>query len=198
MAGFRALSVEGVVGLRAENLARSLNVSKGSFYWHFKDLNDFKAKMLAHWREQAFGEATQDDEKAHTPTARLMRLANASGAAPDDLGGTMAEPAIRDWARSDTAVRQTVEEVDKKRLAYIEGILEDLGQPDPQAAAIFYAAFIGFSQFSALRYTSDAHPDGQNAALERLASLLVRERGTSEPILKPLAGRRKRIVRKLR
>ncbi|NLH83356.1 MAG: TetR family transcriptional regulator, partial [Phyllobacteriaceae bacterium] len=37
-AAFRALSVGGVQAIRAEAIARDLNVSKGAFYWHFKDV----------------------------------------------------------------------------------------------------------------------------------------------------------------
>ena len=38
MAGFRALAADGPQAVRAETLARGLGATKGSFYWHFKDL----------------------------------------------------------------------------------------------------------------------------------------------------------------
>jgi len=34
-AGLAALAAEGPAALRAEALARQLNTTKGSFYWHF-------------------------------------------------------------------------------------------------------------------------------------------------------------------
>ena len=42
MAGFRALSAEGPQGIRVEAIARQLKLSKGSFYWHFKDVQALK------------------------------------------------------------------------------------------------------------------------------------------------------------
>ncbi|MFN3661424.1 TetR family transcriptional regulator [Yoonia sp.] len=41
MAGFRALASHGPSALRAAALARDLGTTKGSFYWHFKDLPDY-------------------------------------------------------------------------------------------------------------------------------------------------------------
>jgi len=55
-AGFRALTEKGPQALKAEPLARGLNTTKGSFYWHFKDVPAFQAEMLACWEKQA----TQD------------------------------------------------------------------------------------------------------------------------------------------
>lgn len=52
-AGFRALTQQGLSGVKAEILARELHVSKGSFYWHFKNIDALKVTMLEHWKEAA-------------------------------------------------------------------------------------------------------------------------------------------------
>ena len=54
-AGLEQLTSLGQSALRAEPLSRHLKTSKGSFYWHFKDVPDFRARMLAHWRDAARG-----------------------------------------------------------------------------------------------------------------------------------------------
>jgi AcrR family transcriptional regulator len=40
---------EGNTKLRIDTLVQSLGVTKGSFYWHFKDRDDFIFKLVEHW-----------------------------------------------------------------------------------------------------------------------------------------------------
>ena len=50
----RALEVLGKKGageLTIESLARRLGVTKGSFYWHFKDRADFFRQLIEFWDE---------------------------------------------------------------------------------------------------------------------------------------------------
>ncbi|MEM8755480.1 MAG: TetR family transcriptional regulator, partial [Pseudomonadota bacterium] len=37
------LAAEGAPALRADRMAKALGVSRGSFYWHFRDLDDLNA-----------------------------------------------------------------------------------------------------------------------------------------------------------
>ena len=52
-AGFSALQANGPSALKAEPLARALNTTKGSFYWHFRDVPAFHKHMLTHWEDEA-------------------------------------------------------------------------------------------------------------------------------------------------
>ena len=50
----RALEVLGKKGageLTVESLARQLGVTKGSFYWHFRDRADFFRQLIEYWDE---------------------------------------------------------------------------------------------------------------------------------------------------
>ena len=40
---------EGNAKLRIDTLVQSMGVTKGSFYWHFKDRDDFILKLVEHW-----------------------------------------------------------------------------------------------------------------------------------------------------
>ena len=51
--GLKTLAQKGFTALEAEPLAKAMGVSRGSFYWHFADINAFHAAVLAHWREVA-------------------------------------------------------------------------------------------------------------------------------------------------
>jgi AcrR family transcriptional regulator len=49
------LRKEGLAGVRAERLARDLNVTKGSFYHHFKNLADLQEAILDYWMNNHHG-----------------------------------------------------------------------------------------------------------------------------------------------
>lgn len=50
-AAIELIATEGIAGLRIETLARRLRVTKGSFYWHFRDRRSLQQALLEHWRE---------------------------------------------------------------------------------------------------------------------------------------------------
>ncbi|HNI73941.1 MAG TPA: TetR family transcriptional regulator, partial [Accumulibacter sp.] len=45
------LAEQGVAGMRIEVLAKTFGVTKGSFYWHFKDRQDLFNAVLETWRD---------------------------------------------------------------------------------------------------------------------------------------------------
>ena len=148
-AGFRALSTTGPDALKAEALARDLSTTKGSFYWHFKHVPEYKARMLQHWHDEAYAAITRSVDAKRDPTDRLYHLAELAADDPEDYGGAAVEPAIRAWAASDPQVATAVAEVDAKRLAYIAGLLADLGLTNPDFARIVYGAYVGMGALAA-------------------------------------------------
>ena len=145
-AGFRALTEKGPQALKAEPLARSLSVSKGSFYWHFKDIPDFKNAMIEHWQQGATADViAQISAGTAEPQAKLRALVKHSTALPRGAyGGPAVEPAIRDWARYDAKVAKVVKTIDGQRLVFTEALFKAAMQPQPaQAARLLYSALIG-------------------------------------------------------
>ena len=49
-ASLDVLAEKGLDGIRVEVLAKRLKVTKGSFYWHFKDRRDLFDAMLETWK----------------------------------------------------------------------------------------------------------------------------------------------------
>src|SRR6202044_2935550 len=91
-AAFARLSNEGIESLRIEVLARDLGVSKGSFYWHFRDRNDLLEKLLVRWED---GEL--DWLKAAAEASAAMQWANFIERTSDPERMRM-EVALRAWA----------------------------------------------------------------------------------------------------
>jgi len=58
-AGFAALIAHGPASLAAEPLARALGTTKGSFYWHFKDVPAYHAALVRDWHTNALSEVMQ-------------------------------------------------------------------------------------------------------------------------------------------
>jgi AcrR family transcriptional regulator len=147
-AAFRALVAGGPSAMNVEPLAKSLGVTKGSFYWHFKDRAALHAAMLEHW-ERIATDHIIDDVEAHGGSGRtkLERLiGHAVSAAPDAYGGAQAEGVLRAWAASFDPAGIILTRVDKRRRAYLAQLFKEAGLETADArhaADIAYLASIG-------------------------------------------------------
>ena len=144
--GFLSLAQDGPASLKINLLAHRLGTTKGSFYWHFRDLDDFKNGMLSLWKSKAATEIIDRVECADTPWQQLdILLSNAARSAPDEYGGSDIEPAMRAWSLSDSDVAEALLELDTLRISFLSQILRDLKIESPVAAELVYAAYIGLS-----------------------------------------------------
>ncbi len=147
-AGFRALCAGGPGAIRAEAIARELKTTKGSFYWHFRDVPEYTNEMLAFWRRKAtidfLQQVTVPDGDPAGQLNQLMQLV--SDDRDEIYGGLRAEPAIRQWAVFLPEAAAALVEVDTLRLAWLTARFEAMGK-DAQAARIhagnIYALVIG-------------------------------------------------------
>lgn len=147
-AGFRALRSEGVKGVRAEALARELKISKGSFYWHFKNIDDLKQHMLEHWLELgSTAPAAEIWASSKSPQKRLEALIEfAAAPPPHEYGGEGVELAIREWARVDPRAAKMHATVDEFRINALVSCLVEMqfGKAESDSRArLLYAALIG-------------------------------------------------------
>src|SRR5690348_13217440 len=60
---------EGIDHVRVDVLANQLGVTRGSFYWHFRDREDLLRRVLQAWHARATDQLTQRLEQA-SPDAR--------------------------------------------------------------------------------------------------------------------------------
>jgi AcrR family transcriptional regulator len=167
-AGFRALAKGGHAALRAEAIARDLKTTKGSFYWHFKDLSAYKTALLSFWSDQATGSIINDLSDLPPGHARLAALIDIASQTPDEFGGPRAEPAIREWARYDPQAADCVKQMDQERIAFLAEELSQLGALPPTAAYLFYAAHLGLEQLAIT--TQDDGAQARRYLLELMAA----------------------------
>jgi AcrR family transcriptional regulator len=114
---------EGIEAVRVEVLARDLRVSKGSFYWHFRDREDLLNTMLAHWEgeETAWLHEAAGGEKS--AAARWANLVERSA----DTQRCRFEAALRSWAWRDDRIAGRVAAVEKAGREFIAQVLRDVG-----------------------------------------------------------------------
>jgi len=111
-----------------EVLARDLGVSKGSFYWHFRDRADLLDKMLEQWEASESGWLEEREARSSTAT-RWAKLIERSS----DPARIRTEVAVRDWARGDEKVAVKVAIVERKRANLIAEVLREVGFSMPAA-----------------------------------------------------------------
>src|SRR5262249_23875739 len=108
-AGLRALARSGFTALKADMLAKSLGVSRGSFYCHFADGGAFQPGVRKRWREVAVKNIVGEIEG--TGGDRLQALLRRGFSARLTL-----ESAVRAWGFADQKVRTAVDTVDAERV----------------------------------------------------------------------------------
>jgi len=120
----------GAGGLQVEPLAKSLGVTAGSFYWHFKDRRDLVDAVLKHWVESMTAALKEHAATSTgTPEARLLSLLHEIEL--QDRGRF--ELAMRAWAHSDSKIARAVRQLDRKRLDYVRGLFREMNFDDRQA-----------------------------------------------------------------
>ncbi len=154
-AAIEMLAEQGVPGMRIEVLAKNFGVTKGSFYWHFKDRQDLFDAVLQTWRDGRIRDI--DKQSVATPGRehdQLLHLIDVYGATRNRKGISI-ELAVREWARRDAHAAAVVEEVDTWRLECTRKLFLARGVPDEEAKSrslLLYAYVFGQSLMACDRF----------------------------------------------
>lgn len=135
------LKDHGYTALKAQPLAKKLNVTRGSFYYHFESLEAFHTAVIAHWSQGTTGHLSRQAFAAEMPGKALDALLQTTLRSGEAL-----ERAIRSWSTVEPLVAEAVEAVDQERISVAEKLLIDGGVPKSAArvrARLLYWAAIG-------------------------------------------------------
>jgi AcrR family transcriptional regulator len=146
LAALDALSREGMSGIAIEPLAARLGATKGSFYWHFGARDDLVAAALGLWEARSTTTIIDRLEADGGSPEQRLRTLFSLVFDPDALTG--ADVALLAQL-SDSRVREAVERVSARRIAYVARLLRQAGLSPTvsrRRAVFAYSAFIGHLQ----------------------------------------------------
>lgn len=142
-AAYHLFAQDGPDGVRVERLARTLGVSKGSFYWHHRDRQALLTTLLDRW-ETLNTTLIAHAEQGGPPRACVQRvLDRLFDGAPTSL---RSETQFLAWSRTDPQAAVVTARVEDRRVAFLTRQLRRSGLNAPDAAQraeLLYAALIG-------------------------------------------------------
>lgn len=176
-AATQVLVDHGIDHVRVDVLAGELNVTRGSFYWHFRDREDLLRRVLQAWREEATVQLSRRLALARSePRELLADVVTLPFRGRAAVRAARIELAIRAWARRDPMARQALEEADASRIGYHEALFRALGFAAEEAA---HRAFLLYGYEVAESLMAAQGSEGQRQARQRFVLQLAQQ---------PLAG----------
>jgi AcrR family transcriptional regulator len=139
--GLRTLASDGPGALKVGRMSEKLSVSRGSFYWHFRDIEDFRSQLLQRWQEISTDQVITELDSRPGDPGRLKKLMHRAFSTQRNL-----DQAIRSWSAHDQNVARIVAAVDVRRIGRVARLLVEAGLDSERAAhraAFLYWAFLG-------------------------------------------------------
>jgi AcrR family transcriptional regulator len=167
-AGFAVLADSGPSALRIDPLCERLNVTKGSFYWHFTDVAAYRGALVEAWgslhdRNRRPFENMPDVDPPERLTVMMQTLVEPQHWA--------LERAMRIWALSDDAVSASVQQSDARVLRAVRQAFVDCGF-EPEDAAL--RSLVVFAAGVGLLHASGSTPAAPPELRDRFLDFMLR------------------------
>jgi AcrR family transcriptional regulator len=138
-AALELLVDHGIDAVRVDVLAKRIGVTRGSFYWHFRDRDDLLSAVLRHWQQVTTERLIERWEAAaaagQTSAQQVRELMTLPRRGRTAARAARIELAMRAWARRDAAARKALDEIDGRRIDWGTGRFRALGFDDEEARA---------------------------------------------------------------
>jgi len=143
--GLKLFIEKGEPALVVEKMAKSLKISKTSYYWHFKDRNNFLVELAKHWAIKGTKTYIESSKKYKSDKDKLFRLTKDVFIQGHNLN------AIRFWrdiSNKDKNIELIVRKIEKQRLGYLQTLLtSEFGSNEAENRAdMLYHYFLGWSE----------------------------------------------------
>ena len=142
--GLDVLAKDGFSRITIDNLCGLLQITKGAFYHHFKNIDGYVEALMKYWLEVNTFEFIREVDKLTDPKEQQQKLADMAAYA-----SMRNESVIRAWGYSNPIVHNYVSQADTTRLEYAAKLNETTGLDAKQArgiAVIQYSVLIGMQQ----------------------------------------------------
>ena len=136
---------EGIDAVRITRLAADLGVTRGSFYWHFRNREDLINSLVSYWKDKYTAAITASTAQATSLADGIFRFFETC------IDAALFDPrldlALREWARRSASIHALVASEDQARIDALCAFYERFDYPMPQAlirARVLYYSQIGF------------------------------------------------------
>ena len=155
--GLDILENDGFARISIDNLCTRLEITKGAFYHHFKNIDGYIEALMKYWLNQNTVQIIEDADKLATAKERM-----------EFIGSVVinrshkSEQVIRAWSFSNQIVKKYIQQVDDLRIDYSTKLRVQLGMSEEESkntSVLEYAIFVGIQQL---------YPDINKKDLEQL------------------------------
>ncbi|MDR2036542.1 MAG: TetR/AcrR family transcriptional regulator [Bacteroidales bacterium] len=142
--GLKVLANDGFQKVTIDNLCFLLQITKGSFYHHFRNIDGYIEALMKYWLEKNTVNLIRATDMMVKIDEKFIRL--------NDLASSVsqkAEQVIRAWSFSNEIVRRYMQDVDNMRLDYLISLNKQIGMGAKEAenyATLEYGTMIGVQQ----------------------------------------------------
>ncbi|MCQ4632541.1 TetR/AcrR family transcriptional regulator [Shinella sp. CPCC 100929] len=174
-AGIGALAAEGIANVKIQVMAKTLAVSRSSFYWFFADLQELHRELLDYWlRKNTSPIIERALRPAQTVTKAVCHIFECW--VDPALFDPRLDAAVRSWGQVDAAVRGVVDQADDQRVDAVARMF--LRYDYPQQEAFIRARVLYFTQIG--HYTLGMRDD-RDMRLRLLRPYLLSFTGREAP-----------------
>ncbi len=123
--GMKLLEKHGAAGITVEKLTAEAGVTRGSFYWHFKNHDEFLVELAQQWSDK-FTQSVIDatNSQASSNPRELLKFLMLDILS---VGKQRLDVPFRELATTRPEVLQVVKHVDALRTQFVRRLFEDLG-----------------------------------------------------------------------
>jgi len=171
-AALELMADEGVAAVAVETLARRLEVTKGSFYWHFESRDALLKAALTRWEEndaQALAGLAKEVSDPHVRLRELFRRTSKRRTLHAIYSALIA-------ARDHAIVGPFMARITERRMAFLAMGFRELDMAPDQAehrARLAYAAYVGFLQLTPHSISAKLSIDAFDAYVEHMIETLI-------------------------
>lgn len=166
------IAEEGIGALGIDPLAQRLGVTKGSFYWHFRNRAALLDAVLSRWERHSGSEMLEQIASIADPRERLrqlfLRVAH-------EVQTTRVHAALLK-ATERPRIRAVVEHTAQRYLDVLVGAYAETGMSAERSghrAQLTYAAYVGFLQLTSAPGSPRLEHEQFDAYIEHLVETLV-------------------------
>jgi len=167
-AGFAALADSGPNALRIGPLCERLNVTKGSFYWHFADMPAYRSALIEAWGSLHDRNRRPFENMPDVDPRERLAVMMRTLVAPQHWA---LERAMRVWALTDDAALASVQQSDGRVLRAVRQAFIDYGfEPDDA----MLRSFVLFASGVGIMHASGLTPAAPPELLDRFLDFMLR------------------------